>query len=784
VIINNPLVFFQRFIGRISLKGAIRQFNSRTSDNTAATTRLGSDYPDAAASKLIPSMLVLLTLWVLNPTPALSAQDPISLAQSLLTTLTSDAPTSDYTRAAREFGNAVDAVRQTAVSDAVLLRLREISNQMRARAQDRLRAAEAQAGDSEGDLEQIYKSATWDDLSFALSAFPYWRAWIDLTLAERPTQAGKRDSRLWQAKRGFRAASMQIFQPNLVYGGWLGLGYIAKAEKQTSRATQIFEALRKALAADPSHPIYKVVQAEMALMRGETPPPSVATAPSDAGAGSAEAEMLRGEAVALLAQHRKTEVGAREAAEKLRKIIDSNQMTMAILGDILNYQAEIAREGLGVYTDLILAEFNFNNQQWYTAVQKYRSFFREEPRTPGMNFDRFKYRLAVAMLKNDLNEDAAREAEKLIRAGVEPAVQQAATKLAYIARARRADNQATSAGRAALTTAAKRFLAQSPSDPDADGARLILAQQSGEPGAALKYLNSVKSTAKFAGGVETTRFYVIAKDFARATQTGNGLESLAQQAISAWQDLPAEEKKSPTNQAFFTQLRAVTEPRMLDVLKSIELAEQKPANSGLSVKRAYLWSRLKIYERLGEPQRLLADIEARGAKPAEGWQLEQYYPFVRRLKDLPLRIQIAAALEPNLKAQPEMERRFRLLAIEDLLASGQGEAGYEAAKRLIKDYPRAGDGYRVLAKAAQQTKRLIEADNAWRIITEKVPPKQDVWWEGMLNRIEIRLGSTRPAAACELVATVDKRLPAPKDEYKTRFTTLRQRAACPAQAGT
>jgi hypothetical protein len=247
--------------------------------------------------------------------------------------------------------------------------------------------------------------------------------------------------------------------------------------------------------------------------------------------------------------------------------------------------------------------------------------------------------------------------------------------------------------------------------------------------------------------------------------------------------LPAEEKKSPLNQAFFTQLRAVTEPesRMADVLKAIELAEQKTANLGPSVKRAYLWSRLKIYERLGEPQRMLADIQADQTERVEGWKLEQYYPFVRKLTDLNLRIQITTALEPRLKGQPEMERRFRLMGIEDSLAAGQGEAGYEAAKRLIKDYPRAGDGYRMLAKAAQHTKRLIEADNAWRIITEKVPPKQEVWWEGMLSRIDIRLASTRPAAACELIATVDKRLPAPKDEFKTRFLNLRQRAVCPQQ---
>ncbi len=727
----------------------------------------------------ISGLIALLLVLGMGASHAVrAADDPIATAQAMLARLSVDSPTSEFVQVARAFGNVVDAVRQSAAPDLLLLELRKISGQMRDRAHQRLRSAEAQAGDDEGALEQIYESSTWDDLSFALSAFPYWRAWIDLTLAERPTQKAQRDKQLWQAKRGFRAASMQIFQPNLVYGGWLGMGYIAKADGQSSRATQIFEALKKALAADPTHPVYKMVQAEMSLMRGEAPPPGTLTPPGR-GAGEVVAENLHAEALMLLKQHRPTEVGAREAAERLRKIIDGDHMTMGILSDILSYQAELAREGLSTYTDLVLGEFNFNNQQWFTAIQKYRAFFQQDLRAPGMNFDRFRYRYAVALLKSDINEDAAREAERLLRSGVEPAVQQAATKLAYIARARNAEVQTNNASRMALTTAAKRFVAQSPSDADADGARLILAQQSGESGAALRYLKSVKATGKFAGGVATTRFYVIAKDFAQAAQTGSGLETLAGQAMSAWEDLAAEEKKPPQNQAFFFQLLAVTDPKPEGLLKRLELAEQKTASAGISIKRSYFWSRLKIYERMGQPERLLADIQARGTNPAQSWQLEQIYPFLRKLKDLSLRLALVNALEPQLRNQPEMERRFRLQKIDDLMTLGQGEAAYKAAQALIKAYPRAGDAYRMLARAAHQTKRLIEADNAWRIITEKVPPKQDVWWEGMLSRIDIRASSTRPEAACELVLTVDKRLPAPNADFTARFAALRQRVSCP-----
>ncbi len=727
-----------------------------------------------------------LTLYVVGLTASLGVRaetDPLTSAQALLARLNEQAPTSEFVRVAHEFGTSVDGARQGNAPDAVLLQLREVAKSMRGRTETRLRGIEVAAGSDEGALEQIYRSATWDDLNFALSAFPYWQAWLELTLADRPAQKAHHDKYLYAAKHGFRAAAMQIFQPNLVYGGWLGMGFMAKANGEEPRAIQIFEGLKKSLAADPKNPVYKVADAELSILHGKVPPEMAAGA---VAGEDAETANLHAEAMMLLAQHRagthgrETGVGARQAAEKIRRIIDSGHMTMALLGDMLGYAPELAREGLGSYTELLLAEFNFNNQQWLTAIQKYHEFFMQQLRAPGMDFERFHYRHAVALLKSNINEDAAREAEKLLRGGTEPAVQQAATKLAYIARARNAEVNINAASRNALVTAAKRFVAQSPGDQDADGARLILAQQSGEPGAALRYLDSVKSTGQFAGGVEKTRYYVLAKDFAEATQTGKGLEGIAQQALAAWKALPKEDKESPQNQAFYYQLLAVTDPAPAQYLQRLMVQEQKVSGQSVTLKRAYLWCRLETYERLHQPERLLADIQARGNVPAESWQLEQYYPFLHRQSDVHLRLSLAAALAPQLKKLPEMERRIRLQQIDDRLLVGQGETAYTEATSLIKDFPHAGDAYRALAHAAQATKRFIEADNAWRIITEKVPPKQDVWWEGMLSRIDIRAGSTRPAAACELVTTVAKRLPAPKADFTAQFAALRKRVSCPA----
>ncbi|MCC7122169.1 MAG: hypothetical protein IT493_11485 [Gammaproteobacteria bacterium] len=707
-----------------------------------------------------------------------AADDPLSRAQALLATLGPDTATGVYAQTARDFGAVVDEVRQSGASDGTLVAMRKVAADMRKRAQERLRAAESAAGDDEGALESLYRSEVWEQLSFAMSAFPFWGSWLDLTLADRPAQAGNRVQLLWRAKRGFRAASMQIYQPSLVYGGWLGLGFVARAEGQDSRARQIFDGLKQALAFDPNHPVRKVIDAERARMDGRAPA-LVAATPATPATPAARWAGERADIFALLEGQRATKAGAREAGAKLREIIDAGGMDMSLLVGVLKYQAEIVSEDLHEYTDLVGAEFAFTNEQWFSAVQKYKSFFAHAARGQDMNFDRFRYRHALAAFKADLAIESAQLAERLLtRRGLDAELRKAATKLAYVARAQRLDSKSTADARTALNVAAQRFLAASPSDPDADGARVVLAQASGDTGQALKLLSGVKSTARFAGGVETTRFYVIARQFAKVANTTDGaVESLARQGLNAWDELPAEQKKSPENYAFYLQLKAVGDADPAAVLKEIDRAGQKPDVSATS-QRAFFWAKLRCWDRLHEPGRVRDEIAALGAAPVPSWMAEALYPWVMRQPDPAFQADVAALLAPKLKALPDMERRFRLLQIEMLLTLGRGEDAYAAARALLADYPKAGDGYRMLGRAAAATKRYVEADDAWAVITDKVPPSFDVWWEGMLSRIELRASSTRPEAACELTGKVARQAQAPTAELARRWDELRRRLTC------
>jgi hypothetical protein len=113
-----------------------------------------------------------------------------------------------------------------------------------------------------------------------------------------------------------------------------------------------------------------------------------------------------------------------------------------------------------------------------------------------------------------------------------------------------------------------------------------------------------------------------------------------------------------------------------------------------------------------------------------------------------------------------------------MLELEQNEEAYEQAKLFREAYPKAGDAYRLFALAAAKTGHPIEADRAWRIITDRADPRREVWWDAMLQRIEIRAGSTRPQAACEVLSELDTRIELMPSAVAPRVEAMRGTLAC------
>ena len=203
-------------------------------------------------------------------------------------------------------------------------------------------------------------------------------------------------------------------------------------------------------------------------------------------------------------------------------------------------------------------------------------------------------------------------------------------------------------------------------------------------------------------------------------------------------------------------MRALVDQNPDKVLAAIDKME---ANLKLSItaREAMLWARIKCFERLGNYDSMMDYLSTIARGSPQAWQMEQIYPAVRALEDDSNKLSVVRAMLPGLSKLPSMERRFRIMEIDSMLALAQYEQAYEASKNFLDLYPRAGDGWRVLAVSAGKTGKPFEADSAWKTITERADPRRELWWEGMLSRAEIRAASTRPKAACQILEELTAR---------------------------
>ena len=705
-------------------------------------------------------MLLLVCLGAAGGARAAQPTDPvqaIAQARHMLSSLSDTVDASRYAEVGREYGPLVDVVLNGKASVDQLLTMREITAELRHRTTARLEAAEAAAGENEGALEGLYRSITWDDLSFAIAAFPYWGAWIDLELSKQWAAPLKEKASVWEAKKGFRATAVQVFRPSLIYGGWLGLGYVAMAEGEDGRALTIFESLHDSIADDNSHPLYDVVSLQLRLLRAKE---GKVSGPAGSGPIDArEARLLSAEAQALLEQHRATQSGARDAASRLRRLIDADYIDNALIALILNFRVELATLDLGPYTALAGAELAFHNGHYFEAVRKYKHFFATVIMRRSVDYDRIRYRYALACYNVKLNDDAARIAERLLRSEkIDPAIEKAAVKLAFVALGARKGKR-TAASRAAVQRAAERFVTAYPNDADADRARLLIAQGTSDSNQAAHMLNKVKNRAELAGDIRRTKFYIAARDFSNAIRRTRNKppRALAARGLNAYKLLPNKQQRIPENKALAIQMRALADNDPSAVIAAIDTAEED-GNLSIAARQGMLWARLKCLERIGDTVSLVAYLTAIAQAGPKGWQLAQIYPAIEASTDADVRLAAAQKVLPSVSFDPAMERRFKIILIEAMLELEQYPQAYEQARIFREASPKPGDAYRLFALAAAKTDRAVEADRAWRVITDRADPREAVWWDAMLDRVDVRARSTRPKAACKVLSELDARI--------------------------
>lgn len=723
--------------------------------------------------------LVLCLLLLPGIGTAAAAGSAIDQARAFLGQLQAQPEAKEFARIAREIGPVIDEVRQANASEADLKTLRDLLEKMREQTEQRLAGLERETNEDEAALERLYRSQAWDDISFSLAAFPYWRAWMDLELARRIDDEGLRTQALLPALKGFRSASMQLFRPGLVYGGWLGIGYVEMAQGRNERAREIFESLDEALSRESDSPIREAVQLELRLLEARTG--QVKSSPAGRKVDDNEAKILRIEAFALLQESRRSGGRPLLAAQRLKALVDNGYVDQSLVADMMTYAQELSGVDIGPYTDLAGAEFALQYDHYYNAMQKYESFFKRVNPPPGLDLDYYRFRWAVAAYKAQIYQPAVTVLEKLLRKkDLAPETDKAATKLLYAVYAAREAAGGSPANRRALREAAQRFVKQSPQDKDADAARLMIAQTASNASSALDALGDIRSANRLKGDVERTAFQIIARDFSKTIARGKTDAAIgtAKQGIRAFQKLPKADKADPFNFAILLQMRALVDPNPEDVLKALEFIEKK-GNTNLDIRRALVWSRLQLYDRMGDFERVAGHVRALAADGIPSWQMEFLFPWIAAREDLDQRLELARLVHPAAKDQPDMDRRLRNLTIEGLLERGESEQAYDEARAYTRDHPSSGDAWKLLAQSAERTDKPFEADRAWRVITDKAVPTMSIWWEGMLNRVRIRTHSTRPEEACPLLDEIERSAEHMPETSRETYRQALAESACP-----
>ena len=746
----------------------------------------------------------LAVLIAVMPAAADGNRDAVEIVRDFHAQLMTVPEAARVARIAEDLGPVIDEVRKTPKLEQ-LETLRELLGAMETLSGQILAASERKTGQGEAALERLYRSQAWDDLGFAEAAFIYWSAWLDLEIA-RQSPSG-RDRHLARARKGFQTASLQLFRPQLFYGGWLGIGYVDLELGHTARARQIFGKLDEAVSALPASPVKDAISMELLLQELRLGDVTAAAVSKDINAG--QAQLLRRELFAILQQSRAQGKPDHAIAQHLQVLVNAGRMDQSLLEGLMTFAREIAATGVDPWNTLAAAEFRLAHNDYQKAVQNYEAFFKEVIPQQGINLDVFRYRWALAAYRDGSYQTAVGILEKLgRRKGLATGIDQAAAKLLYTVHLAIAVRDSHNTSHKSLHSAARRFVEKNPDDPEADQARLLIAQTSQSADAALETLRQIRSTSEFKGTVERTSFHFLAREFSARVTTARTQDAvgLARQGMSAFRKLPEADRGNPRNLALLLQMRAVAGPDpdklvdSLEFLADLERVEEEQREDlvaahpdemtrslgfliiagerDANIDYALSWSRLRLYDRLGNWSGLTEMMQSLDGSDSQYLPLELVYPWIAGRKDIRQRLELARLAHPAAAALPDIDRRFYRLIIESLLSMNNQDAAHQKALAFSQEHPSSGDAWRLLARTAELTGDPFTADRAWGVITDKVLPTSGIWWEGMLNRVRIRSGSPRPEQACPLLEVMQRRAGQVPESQKPEFEILLEGTGC------
>lgn len=647
------------------------------------------------------------------------------------------------------YGNLVSRTRELGGNKSDFQRLIDRGQELRQRCRDKIRSLESVTNEDEGKLERLYRSDVWHDMNYALSAVGYWQAWALLGIAH--SSEGERDETAWlnRAESGFQASSVRILYPGIVYGSWLGMGYVAAARGQQEIAEQRFRRLTQALVSDPDNPVRKIAEAELtvlALRRGEIQP---VAKPAGEPLSPSLANVYLEEAFVLLQQHRDTGSGAIPAAERLKALIEEGYLSNNLVARILSYRDEIVGQDLGLFSHYVDIEFAYAYQQYDTVVLKYREFEQRGGLDLLINLHTLQYHYAVALLKIGQYHDAWAMAEQLRGKSNLPApVSEALPKLSFLIAQALHQQKGSNRNRVRVLNAAERFLARNPDDPDISAAHLALGQLSFDPDRAKRHLRQAKRDAKLKGSIAMAQIQRAVSAFNSASERGaiEAQRSQAREVLSQLGELPRYQRKKLWARALGLQMQTVLAQDLQQVVRDIDgiyqqAAEDPDLQLDANSRQILLWSKLRALDQL-DPGAVLSFVQQLASSGQAGDALVQreIYRFFlgkEQRQEFEQLISLVAVVYPAWDGQTQDQRQLRLLQIRASTALGQPRQAYELAQAMVAEFPNSGDAWMAYAESAEAIDDFFTAERAWAKIAGAQPEGAPRWRQAMGRRMEL-----------------------------------------------
>ncbi len=653
--------------------------------------------------------------------------------------------------------------------------LEQVGRRLLNEAHRRQDQAEAQAGGDENALARLYDSPAWNDLSYAYDWLPCWIGWMQLISLAPSGQT--REAQIEEARQALQRGLLIVSRPELVARSGRGLARIALLQHRPEKGLEILKSLRagfdERLQANTRADLDEQIGALAALAAPRQGGANASTGAPAAVSMSAQLERIH----ALLEQQQRLGVGGAEAAPLIQSLLQVGAWDERLVYEALQAHGALADQEVGVIGDLLVAEDLLDNGHFYSASEKYTQFFRQVADAPQRGLARWRYRHGYACLKAGLIDCALGVADDLQRRwSLNPDLEAANRKLRFFGWYER--NRAVSNEESArqLAGAAGQIIRSNPLDPDADWARLALADVASDAGEGERLLAAVRDPKRLEGAVDALRYRWRIEELLDAV-TGQDVEALkpmAQRAQVALESVGDAQRDEPWIKTTALFIRTLLWPTDSALRERLVAAVDAPESDRLAWQAGY-WALLGTWVAKSERAELHAEAARTAASAYDEWRLALLLGTLEALDDASL-TSASAALLASVDIPASGQARALISRGTAQLRLGQAQQAYETARRALVVGPDAPDARWLFAASCDASGHAQEADAAWRQLHgergQAMSARETLW------RLELAALARRPHEGCALARGLGREAASLSASHRSRARHAAELLGC------